>query len=176
MITLRPIAESDADALFPHVYKTAVTDTLIWDGPDSLEGYRTALKLREERTKAREELIYTMLDAAGTAVGSIGLHPDPANCSATMGLWIGLAFHGQGYGTDAVRQIVQLAFGEMKLERLEARIYVGNGASRRIFEKNGFQLEGTLRRVALKRGLFLDEWVMGAIREDYRAAPHPPSL
>lgn len=166
MIELRPVLETDADVLFPYVFRTAVTDTLIWDGPESIEEYQEALRLREERTKAREELIYTMLDGTGAEVGSIGLHPDFTNRSGTVGLWIGTPFQGMGYGSEALRQIVEMAFGEMRLERLEARIYKGNVASRRIFEKNGFLLEGTLRRVALKRGVFLDEWVMGAIREE----------
>lgn len=176
MIALRPVVESDADLLFPLVYRSSVTDTLIWNGPESLEEYRAALRLRQERTKAGEELIYTMLDAVGTGVGSIGLHPDHANRSAKLGLWIGLPFQGHGYGSEAVRQMVEFGFGKMKLERLEARIYVGNFASRRIFEKNGFAMEGTLRRVALKRGIFMDEWVMGAIREEFEARRQPSSL
>jgi RimJ/RimL family protein N-acetyltransferase len=167
MIQLRAILESDAEGLFPLVYRTSVTETLVWDGPDCLESYRQGLRVREEKTRAGVQLTYVILDPQGIPVGSVGLDPDIANHSATVGLWIGVPFHGLGYGTASVGQIVALGFGELMLERLEARIYVGNAASRRIFEKNGFLLEGTLRRVGYKRGAFLDEWVMGTIREDY---------
>jgi len=176
MIHLKPIVEGDAEALFPLVFQTMVTDTLIWDGPETLEEYRLALREREELTKARKDLIYTMLNEAGVAVGSAGLHPDFANRSASLGLWIGIPFQGMGYGSEVIRQLKELGFGEMKLERLEARIYVGNFASRRIFEKNGFELEGTLRRVAFKRGVFLDEWLMGMIRDEYESVNQAPSL
>lgn len=167
MIELRPILESHAAALFPLVFRTAVTHTLIWDGPQSIEEYRNALKVREERTRTGEELTYAIFDAHGDGVGSIGLHFDVANQSATVGLWIAIPFQGLGYGSAAVGEMVKLGFGTMKLERLEARIYVGNSASKRIFEKNGFVLEGTLRRIAYKRDEFLDQWVMGAIREEW---------
>ena len=40
-------------------------------------------------------------------------------------------------------------------------------ASRRISEKNGFTLEGTLHHAQRKRGVFLDEWLFAILREDF---------
>ena len=120
MIELRPIVESDADQLVPLVYRSAITDTLIWDGPESIEAYREALRLREQRTRAGEELTYLIVNEEAVAVGAIGLHPDLANRSATIGLWLGLPFHGHGYGTKAVAQMLTFGFERMKLERLAA--------------------------------------------------------
>ena len=167
MIELRPVAESDAAALFPLIYKSPVTDTLVWDGPESLQAYREGLRSRAEWMSKGGDLNFTLYDTESRAVGAVGMMFDRDNKSATIGLWIGLPFHGLGYGSNAIGQLVRLAFGKLGLERLEARIYTGNSASRRIFEKAGFKLEGTMRRVAFKRGVFIDEWVMGAIREEY---------
>ena len=35
MLILRPVQPVDADILFPLIYHTPVTDTLLWDGPAS---------------------------------------------------------------------------------------------------------------------------------------------
>ena len=166
MIALHPILASHAEALFPLVFRSSITNMLIWDGPDSLEDLRNGLRVREEMTRAGQQLIYVMLDETGAPVGSIGLVPDHANAAASLGLWIGEPFHGRGYGTQAVRMITQEGLQKWDLERLEARVFVGNFASRRIFEKNNFILEGTLRRAVRKRGVFLDEWVLASVRGD----------
>jgi len=84
-----------------------------------------------------------------------------------MGLWIAKPFHSRGYGSAVVRKIVEYGFKTLTLTKIEALVFVGNTASRKIFEKNGFKLEGTLRAAVKKREKFLDEWVMGILREDY---------
>ena len=53
------------------------------------------------------------------------------------------------------------------MQKIEAFVFAGNQASRQIFEKNGFSLEGTLRKAQLKRGKLLDEWIFGITREEW---------
>ena len=59
-----------------------------------------------------------------------------------------------------------LAMVQLRLEKLEATVFVGNVASRRVFEKNGFLLEGTIRRAVKKRGRLVDEWLFGLLPEE----------
>ena len=65
-----------------------------------------------------------------------------------------------------MRLLARYAFDELGLAKLEATVFVGNVASRRIFEKNGFLLEGTIRRAVRKRGRFVDEWLFGKLAEE----------
>jgi RimJ/RimL family protein N-acetyltransferase len=46
-------------------------------------------------------------------------------------------------------------------------VFTGNYPSRRAFEKNGFRLEGTVRRAVQKRGQLLDEWLLGLLPEEW---------
>lgn len=164
MVKLLPVVEADAEALFPLIYHSSVTEMLIWDGPSSLEEFRDAMRDRAEQTRAGTLHAYTIVqESDGAAVGMIRIAPDASNLSGDIGLWIGAAYHGRGYGTEAIRQVVEIGFEQVGLHRLEARVFVGNMASRRAFEKNGFALEGTLREIVRKRGRFLDEWVFGKV-------------
>lgn len=167
MIELCPVLEAHAEALFPLVFQTSVADTIVWNGPESLEEFRAALREREEKTRSGLLHQFTIIGSEGAAVGTIDIVPDPVNASGSIGLWIGTRFHGLGYGSEAVRLVVRLGFDGLKLERLQARVFVGNRASRRIFEKNGFVVEGTVRHAVRKRGVFLDTWILGMIREEY---------
>ena len=180
MIFLQPVQAGDADALFPLVFAQRVTDTLVWDGPESLESFRDALEERAGQVARGERHIFTILEpASAQPVGSASIRPDAAGFRGDLGLWIGQPYHNRGYGTQVVHKLVDYGFATLKLEKVEGFVFVGNWASRRIFEKNRFQLEGTIRKAVRKRGLAIDEWLFSLTREDWQAhiqtgePPHP---
>ncbi|MCI0518956.1 MAG: GNAT family N-acetyltransferase [Chloroflexi bacterium] len=168
MITLRLPLASDADALFPQVYRTAVTDTICWDGPESLESYREGMALGAERSARGEIHFFTIQDAlTGAPLGVCDLRPYKEGFRGEIGIWIGAAHQGKNAGTQAVFALADYAFNRLHMEKVEAFIFTGNFASRRIFERNGFLLEGTVRNGVRKRGRLLDEWLLGLTRQDW---------
>jgi ribosomal-protein-alanine N-acetyltransferase len=62
--------------------------------------------------------------------------------SCFLGYSIDQHQNGKGYMTEALGAAVQLAFGPLKLHRLEANIMPQNAASIRVVEKLGFVCEG----------------------------------
>jgi RimJ/RimL family protein N-acetyltransferase len=95
-----------------------------------------------------------------------------------IGYWLGVAFWGRGYATEAARAVINHAFGDLGCDTLRAGARVSNPASRRVLEKCGFQWTGVglyrIRALAssapcdrfrLDRGL----WAMA--REDGRERP-----
>jgi RimJ/RimL family protein N-acetyltransferase len=167
-ITLKPVEGRDANELFPLVYHTDVTDTLCWNGPDSLEDYQIGLKMREARVQQGILHHFTIIEnRSGRLIGNIDIRPDENNFRGDIGIWIGKIYQGKGYGAQAVRQILEYGFKTLGMTKIEACIYVGNWTSRRIFEKNGFILEGTIRKAVIKRGQPVDEWILGITREEY---------
>lgn len=161
MIALRPIRADDADALYPLLVGSRILDTLLWDGPTSLEEYRAALA---QRAASPDAHVFAIVDGE-RAIGCCDVRPE-SDFRGDCGLWIGEPDHGRGCGTEAVRLLSRYAFDELGLAKLEATVFVGNVASRRIFEKNGFRLEGTIRRAVRKRGRFVDEWLFGKLAEE----------
>ncbi len=53
--------------------------------------------------------------------------------------------HGKGIGTEILQLLIDFSFGNLNLNKLTCFITSDNTASRRVFEKNGFILEGTLK-------------------------------
>ena len=79
--------------------------------------------------------------------------------------------------TDAVRLVTHFSFEYLNAIRVYATVFVGNVGSRRVLEKNGFSLDGTLRSNAFKRGEWLDEWFFSILRSEWEVDKerHEPS-
>ncbi len=118
-----------------------------------------------QRFDADSELIFC-IEADGSAVGGIGLHPQEDVCriTAELGYWLAEAYWGRGITTEAVRAIVRHGFNTRPLERIEAFVYANNPASARVLEKAGFTFEGCLRRNVIKDGQVLDSLVYARLR------------
>jgi RimJ/RimL family protein N-acetyltransferase len=171
VIELRPIYAEDADLLFPLIFNSPVTDALVWDGPSSIEEYRASISEQADKTRNGAAHTFVIVEkTTGNLAGSIGVRLYSENHRGAVGIWIGQPYQGRGHGTAAIRLAVEYGFTQLHLEKLEALIFVGNHASRRAFEKNGFLLEGTIRRATRKRGQLRDEWLLGLIPEEFRRA------
>jgi RimJ/RimL family protein N-acetyltransferase len=106
------------------------------------------------------------IDVGGTAIGGISLRPgsDIERITAELGYWTGEEFWGRGIATAAIRLITEHAFNDRKLDRVFAIPFIENIGSCRALEKNGYLLEGTMRRSALKDGRIRDQQLYAKVR------------
>jgi RimJ/RimL family protein N-acetyltransferase len=86
---------------------------------------------------------------------------------AEIGYWLAKPFWGRGIMTDAVRAFNNYAFTKLHLLRLTAHTFESNLASARVLEKNGFKLEGYLRKHFHKNGQLLDARLYGLLKSDF---------
>ena len=91
-------------------------------------------------------------------VGSIGIfrQGNIHSQTAELGYYIAEEYWGKGIMTEAVKQICEYVFGDSDIIRIYAEPFAYNMASCRVFEKVGFQYEGTLRSNAVKNGKVID--------------------
>lgn len=73
-----------------------------------------------------------------------------------VGYWVDRAHNGRGLATAAVADVVEFAFGEAGLHRLEAGTLVDNHASQRVLVKNGFERYGLARKLLKVNGAWRD--------------------
>ncbi len=103
----------------------------------------------------------------GDAIGLLGVNAEWAPCrQAEVGYSLLNAYCGQGYGGEALAALCHFLFDECGFHKLKASVVEGNIASRRILEKNGFLLEGTLRDDYFLRGHWVNNWVFGRLSVD----------
>jgi RimJ/RimL family protein N-acetyltransferase len=84
-------------------------------------------------------------------------------------VWYVLGTHGlsgRGIMTEALRQLVELAFREFGIKALHAWIIEENLRSRRVLEKNGFREAGRLREAVFRNGHQMDRIYFDLTRSD----------
>jgi RimJ/RimL family protein N-acetyltransferase len=107
--------------------------------------------------------------------GHVGLWgARPKDRCATLGIALGRAHIGRGYGTDAMRVIVDYGFREMGLHRIQLSVAPFNPAAIRVYEKAGFTEEGRHRELVLHDGHWYDEVLMSILDHEW-AARLPPA-
>jgi RimJ/RimL family protein N-acetyltransferase len=73
-------------------------------------------------------------------IGVCGVEPHESG--AEIDYWLGAPHWGSGYATEAVRAVIDHAFGDLGHAALQSGSRVSNPASRRVLEKCGFQWTG----------------------------------
>jgi RimJ/RimL family protein N-acetyltransferase len=139
-------------------------------GIEDAEQFIAAVNKREG-----EACFVIMLECAPIGVCSVDLRED----GPEVGYWLGVPYWGRGFATEAVRALIDHAFGDLDHETLISGARVNNPASRRVLEKCGFQWTGVrlsrirainsaapIDRFRLDRGLWasLKSWGAGEPR------------
>jgi [ribosomal protein S5]-alanine N-acetyltransferase len=83
--------------------------------------------------------------------------------SAFIGYFLDKSQNGKGYTTEAVNLLVNYAFNELKLHRIEAGVMPHNSASIRVLEKAGFHKEGIAKKNVRINGKWEDHQVLAII-------------
>ena len=170
-VRLRGVREDDLTTLAQWEMDPGRMATLTnWVAPPS----EAAAKERIAKWSANENdnlgfAIETLGDLP-VLVGNIGIWGvRPKDRCATLGIALGRQYIGRGYGTDAMRIIVDYGFREMGLHRIQLGVAPFNPAGIRAYEKAGFVEEGRLRESVLHDGRWYDEVLMSIIDHEWAA-------
>jgi ribosomal-protein-alanine N-acetyltransferase len=90
-------------------------------------------------------------------MGGIVRQEDIYRNSAEIGYWLGEAFWGNGYATEAVKLLTRYAFDQLNLVRIYAGVFAGNVPSMKVLEKAGYRLEAILQSSVTKHEKILDQ-------------------
>jgi putative acetyltransferase len=101
-------------------------------------------------------------------VGMIGLHTFPNKPRrrhvGTIGMCVHDEWQGKGVGAALMRAGLKLADNWLNLVRLELEVYTDNEPAVRLYERFGFEHEGTLRQHAFRDGRYVDSYMMARLR------------
>ena len=103
-------------------------------------------------------------------VGLVGFKDtDKTNKKIEIGYWLSQYAQGKGLMTQSVQKLLELAFNEMGMNRVQIKVAVGNHKSRRIPEKLGFEFEGIERDgELLVDGVYTDIAVYSLLKKEYQ--------
>jgi RimJ/RimL family protein N-acetyltransferase/ADP-ribose pyrophosphatase YjhB (NUDIX family) len=140
VVTLRPFGESDVAA---HLAGEDDEARLWYDHPGSTEaGMLEVVERWRREGEAGSRLAFAIRHEDST-VGNAELRPRGDIASLSWMLYSG--HRGRGFATRAVRLLVDHAFGELGVRRVEAEVDPRNLASQRVATRSGLRREGIRR-------------------------------
>nr|WP_022668945.1 GNAT family N-acetyltransferase [Desulfospira joergensenii] len=131
--------------------------------------------MRPEDTKAfielqlqrfsRQEAIHQTIFYKTEIAGVLGFNKiDNTNKIGHLGYWLGKDFTGNGIMTKCVKDLIELGFEEVELQRIDIRCAVGNMKSRAIPERLSFENEGIIKRAEKVYNKYNDHVIYGLIK------------
>lgn len=125
-------------------------------------------KVEERVNNPRSNVHRYVAEVDGRAIGSISLYR-PKNARRAHSGGIGMGVHpdywGRGVGSALMEAVVDLADKWLNLKRVELDVNVDNPAGIRLYEKYGFEVEGTRRFHTYGDGRWADSFFMARIKE-----------
>lgn len=166
-LILRQPTLNDAPAIQTYVSDWEVAKTTLnVPHPYPADGAREWLRQQFESPQPDHyHFVICLKDAR--LIGSINVVITPRHRRAEIGYWIGRPFWGQGYASEAARQIVEFCFEELDLNRVHANYFAENPASRRVMEKAGMTFEGMLKQHFFRWSKYIDVGICGITREEW---------
>ena len=100
-------------------------------------------------------------------VGNIGLvlEANPRRRhAASLGMGVHDAYAGRGVGRALMAAAIDLADNWLGVRRLELTVFADNGRAVGLYRSCGFDVEGRLRRFAMRDGVLADALTMARVR------------
>jgi RimJ/RimL family protein N-acetyltransferase len=169
-VTLRGFELSDIDEIMKHWNDLELRQFLAHINPDSkedeIEWIKSTWKLRSEK---KEYVFAIELNSKKQLIGSTALHKiDWINRSAEFGIAIYRKFWSKGYGTEAIKLILDYAFNWLNLNHISLRVKSFNDRAIKTYKKVGFKEIGKFRQSTFRNGKYHDDIIMDILASEFK--------
>lgn len=169
LVGLREYRQSDIELAYKYMNDLDVLLNLSFDIPYPMtlereqEWFDSQLKNNDTYNFAIESLEDSIY------IGGCGINKyDWKNGTAEVGIFIGnQQFRGRGYGTDAMKVLIDFIFQHTNINRIQLSTFSFNERAYKSYLKCGFKEEGRLRQRIFRYGEYHDEILLGLLREEY---------
>ncbi|PFA69260.1 GNAT family N-acetyltransferase [Bacillus sp. AFS015802] len=108
-----------------------------------------------------------VLESNDILIGTITIRVNDTHKKAELAYWVGKEYWGNGYATEAAKEILRYGFENLKLNRIWAKAMSKNPASSKVMMNVGMKKEGVLKQDFIKLGVFEDSDIYGLTKSDY---------
>lgn len=145
--------------------------------------FENILGIPSERVKRNEDFIINMdgnqhqfvaitktESGEDIIIGSIGLtvNANPRlRHSGSIGIMVHKDYQNMGIGTALMQAIIDIADNWLMLIRVELTVFEDNEKAINLYEKFGFQKEGLKRLAGIRKGKYVNEYLMARINTTY---------
>jgi [ribosomal protein S5]-alanine N-acetyltransferase len=168
-LTLREVRASDASALLAMLTSEEVAD-LVSPMPHSVEGFEAFIEeAHHDRVRGNSFCFGVVPDGYEDAMGLFQIRQlEPGFGNAEWGFAIGSPFWGRGIFIEGAKAVIDFAFNNVGVQRLEARSIASNARGNAALRKIGALQEGILKRSFQRNGRYFDQILWSILKDDWR--------
>lgn len=169
-LVIRPLSEGDADAIYKNVKEYDIAKwTINIPHPYPKDGAIKFIKQTKElMKKGKSYELAIQIESTKKVVGVISLMKvDRRHKNAELGYWVAKKFWNRGIATEAASKVMDFGFQVLNLEKIYAKCFHNNEASRKVMEKIGMKLEGKFCHEVFKENKFIDTIYYGILKGDW---------
>ena len=172
-ITLRELKRSDAPTLCA-MLSTDEVSRFISPPPTTVEGYERFIDWTHRQRAAGELVCFGIVpDGMSEAVGLIQVRSlEKGFRTAEWGFALGSPFWGNGMFMEGAQLVLDFAFEQIGVHRMEARSASHNGRGNGALQKLGAVQELRLRQSFLKHGTYYDQFLWSILDADWKLREH----
>lgn len=172
-LRLQPLTEADIDELLTYRGREDVCCYLPFapmTREELLARFAAGLGRPEITGEGQAMTLGVRLQATGALLGDVVLFFHSAtHRSGELGYVFAPEAGGYGYATEACRAVLELAFGDLALHRVSARLDARNSPSARLARRLGMRQEAHLVEDEMFKGEWSDTVVFGLLDREWRA-------
>jgi len=174
-LVIRRFASGDAEALASYRTDGEVARYQDWECPYPISEARkfiASLHHLAPGTPGPWFQFAVSLASSGTLLGDVALRTSRVDVGqAELGFTFASAHQGQGYATEAVRAVVQYAFGQLAMHRVFSRTDARNLRAQRLLERIGFRQEGEFRESTWFKGAWATDILYAQLESEWKPEP-----
>ena len=165
IVTLRKFQLSDVEKKVEWINNPENNEFLHYDLPLEVEKTKKWFENNEDN-KARYDAI---IEYNNIPVGVIGLiNIDKNKKKAEYYITLGdNNYKRKGISFEATKQIIKYGFEKLEVEKIWLCVDEKNIAARKLYEKVGFKLEGTLRKDIFFKGEMINRCMYGICKDEW---------
>jgi ribosomal-protein-alanine N-acetyltransferase len=168
-LALRQLTARDIQFIY-ELFSIEETNRYVSNPP--VKDMKEAREIYELYCKPKPNLfrIGIVVKETGELVGTLGLYAiNRDDRRATLGFDLLPQHWGKGYMTEACRALLDWAFKELKLNRIQASAEPANVRSLAVMARLGFTREGVMRQLDYYKDAYHDDVMYSMLREEWKS-------
>ncbi len=163
---LRKLKHTDAASITKHITSEIVRYTANIPYPYTEKNAQAFIKLSLKKNYQERALVYG-IQINNEIVGICSIDSiDNINRKGILGYWLAKEHWGKKITSQAAKKVVEIAFNNCNLHRIEVEHFEENIASKKIIEKLGFQLEGIKRDIFFRENHWHNSFIYSLIKKE----------
>lgn len=161
---IRPVLADDAEDIWELRRMPQVVENTLSMPSETLEKNISRLE-NIEASRHQMAAVIELEEGTEKCIGTAGLsvYDNRQRHVGYIGIMVNPDYHGMGVGTALMESLIDIADNWLGLIRLELTVFCDNAGAIGLYKKLGFEIEGTMKKAAIKHGKYADMYMMARV-------------